>query len=204
MRATFGPTFLPRETTFALEAGAGVLTVEDLYPEPLRVASLGVRGRVDLRGGVMVIEQFMADLGGPRLEGEATVTDRLGTLDLEATVAVTTLPTDLLASYWPAGVGRNAREWLTQPQSRGVVRRAEARVHARAPPDDLGAAEILSLDGAIGFDGVTVAYVEGMPPVTDVAGSAAFDLRTFSIDLPAGRLPEIGRASCMGRVFPYV
>lgn len=191
VRATFGPTFLPLGTTFALRAGAGVLRLDGLYPEPLRVASLGVAGDVDLPGGVLTVERFVADLGGPRLEGAATVTDRAGTLAIEGTGAVLDLPTDLLAGYWPERLGRGARAWVTRNLSRGIVRRAEARMSARMPAEDLGRMRLLSLAGDIGFDGVSVRYLDGMPPVTGVAGTAAFDRRSFTLDLTAGRLQDL-------------
>jgi len=191
IRASFGTTFVPLSTTFILEAGAGVLRIDDFYPEPVRVASLALSGEIDLQGGVMSIERFAADLGGPRLEGRATVTDRAGLLDIAANAAVTTMPTDLLATYWPPGVGRNAREWVTKNLSRGIVRRAELDVVARAPARDLGEMQAVSLDGRIEFDGVTVTYLESMPPVTHVAGSATFDLTRFAISVAGGSLRDL-------------
>lgn len=191
VNATFGPTFVPRQARFSLAAGAGALRLDGVFPEPLRVARIDLAGSADLPGGTMVIERFAADLGGPRLEASATIVDRAGTLEVEGTTAVTMLPTDLIASYWPPAAGVHARNWVTGNLSRGIVRRAEAHLRAHAPADDVAGLTVADLEGSITFDGVTVNYLDGMPPVTDVSGTARFDRGSFTITTEGGRLRDL-------------
>ncbi|MEO3433772.1 AsmA-like C-terminal region-containing protein [Inquilinus sp. CAU 1745] len=185
----------PTGTRFALQAGAGQLRMEDFFPQPLGFAGLSMEGWIDLRGGTLAVDQFAVDLGGPRIEGAMTVVDRAGVVHLFAEADLRDLPTDLLATYWPPELERGARDWVVKHLSRGIVRQATLSVHAVADQDELTQPAIESLYGAIAFDGVTVDYLDGMPPVVDVAGRAIFDPHAFHIDAWQGRLDDLSVVS---------
>ncbi|MEE8272036.1 MAG: AsmA-like C-terminal domain-containing protein, partial [Alphaproteobacteria bacterium] len=188
---TLGPRFVPTSGIFALQGGAGLIWARELYPEPLPVAGLALSGAVDLQSDILTIDLFAVDFGGPKVRGRATVVDTDGALQVEATADVENMPTDLLATYWPPDVSTGARDWVTTNLSLGVVRRATANLFATIPIADPAQAGLISLAGDLEFDGVTVRYLEGMPPVTGVDGTATFDQDGFQLSLGSGRLLDL-------------
>src|SRR5690606_13732389 len=57
--------------------------------------------------------------------------------------------------------------------------------------DRLAEAAVVSLAGDISFEGVTVNYLDGLPPVTGVDGTADYDLQTFRIATRGGQVGDL-------------
>ena len=187
----FGPDLDPDRLAFVLQAGAGQLRIEEAYEQPLPVAGLALSGVVDFGDDRMVIDRVQVDLGGPRLRGSATVRDFTGILDIDAEALIENMPVDLLATYWPEALAPNAREWVTGNLSLGMVRAAGASIRARVPAGRPDEGEVSEIDGNIVFDGVRVNYLDGLPAVHDVVGSATFDAERFDLALNSGRLHDL-------------
>ena len=187
----FGPDLSPDRMAFVLQGGAGQLRIEDIYDAPLPVAGLALSGVIDFGDDRMVFDRFSIDLGGPKLRGSATIRDFTGVLDVDAEALVEDLPVDLLASYWPETVAPDAREWVTGNLSLGMVRSAGASIRAQIPADSLDDTDVSEVGGTIEFDGIQVNYLEGLPPVGDVAGSATFDSTSFTLAINSGRLRDL-------------
>ena len=189
--AEFGPDLSPGRMAFVLQGGAGQLRIEELYDSPLPVAGLALSGVIDVGGDRLVIDRFSVDLGGPTLRGSATIRDITGILDVEAEAMIENLPVDLLASYWPETLSPSAREWVANNLSLGMVRAADTTIKARISadhPDESGVSEI---GGTIVFDGIRVNYLDGLPPVDDVAGRATYDAASFILVLESGQLRDV-------------
>ncbi|MGP1396925.1 MAG: YhdP family protein [Inquilinaceae bacterium] len=183
--------FQPATGGFAITAGAGLLNLAPLFDQPVSVAAIGLGGTILFDQRRLDVESVSIDLGGPRIAATATIVDGDGLLDIAADAVVLDLPTDLLRGYWPQDAIPGGRFWVTRNLTRGVVRRADARLRATVPAFDPGAMDIETLAGTIRFDGVTVTYLDGMPPVTDVAGTATFDAAGFDLALTGGRLDDL-------------
>ena len=187
----FAPGLEPDRLAFVLQGGAGQLRIEEAYDGPLPVAGLALSGVVDLGEDRMVIDRMQIDLGGPTLRGSATVKDFTGVLDVDAEALIENMPVDLLATYWPEALATNARAWVTENLSLGMVRAAGASIRARVPADRPDEGEVTEIDGMIVFDGVRVNYLDGLPAVHDVAGNATFDADSFVLALNSGRLRDL-------------
>ncbi|MEQ8966385.1 MAG: AsmA-like C-terminal domain-containing protein [Azospirillaceae bacterium] len=186
----------PVSADFAVTGASGRLDLAGLYEAPLTIAGLGAGGRVDFEGGRLRIDDVTIDLGGPTVTGSARVEDVGDRLDILATADIAGLPTDLLARYWPPGLGGNARDWVTTNLTRGRVDRARVILGARLPVADPAAVapealELVSLGGRIGFDGVRLTVLDGLPPITGLGGIATFDKASFTIEAGGGRLDDL-------------
>lgn len=183
--------FQPLLLDFSLSGQAGVLRLAPLFDTPRTVAGLTLDGSLSFVDRQLALHQIGLDLGGPSLIAAVTATEREGAVSIAAEAVAQDLPVDLLATYWPPGLGVNARDWVIPNVTRGMAR------HARIAADltlSLDEAEVLTLrrfDGDIAFDGVRLTYLDGMPPVTEIAGTAHFGPDRFTLALTEGRMGEI-------------
>ncbi len=165
--------------------------MDALFPRPVTIGGLELAGSIDLPARRLHVEQAQIELGGPRITARGTATEAAGRVRIEAEATVSGLPVDLLDSYWPNSAGRGARRWVTRNLARGMVRSATARLRADAPAGDPAALAVAAFDGSMAFDGLQVTYLDGLPPVTGVAGTAAFDRHSLIVDVTGGRLRDL-------------
>ncbi len=109
--------------------------------------------------------------------------DIIGVIFAAATGEMTQMQ---LLRLWPLMVGQHPREWIQQHLSEGRVTAAEVRGRLRIPLVDPSRTHVDALDGTIDMRGFTVNYLAGMPPVTALNGSAAFDAQDFRIKVQSG------------------
>lgn len=175
---------------FRLTTGAGTLTLPALFEEPVALAFAELQGGFHRAQRRVTLDDLFADLGGPVLRAAATMVDLGDRVDLKAQAALEGMPVDDLRRHWPIPAIPNARRWVTENLSQGLVHSAQVTVDAEIPHGGAPDAEPLihALDGEIRFDGVNVRYFKPLPPVTGVAGVAAFNARTFGLVLAGGRL----------------
>lgn len=96
------------------------------------------------------------------------------------------VPVDKLKTYWPQGMGTNARDWVTVQIQHGVAEAAGVDVKLSLPQE--GDAVVEALDGKIRFRDLTVDYLPPMPPVKNVSGNIVFNKDYFDIDADSGTL----------------
>ncbi|WP_300299793.1 AsmA-like C-terminal domain-containing protein [Ferrovibrio sp.] len=187
---------------FDLHAGAGRVQAPDFLVAPLELTEARFRGYADAANGRLYLDEgsisfadnFRLSFGGwlSRSEGE-----RYG-LDLKGQFF--DLPTSALAQYWPPGMARNARDWVTTRISEGRV--SAGRFAAALTPAMLAGEvklprEAVKLDFA--FEGLQVDYLPPMTKLRDGKGAAAMDADVFDLSVesatvnlpgnPAGNLP---------------
>lgn len=107
---------------------------------------------------------------GPRLDMTGAVALRgplPGILDLR----IDRVKAALLARYWPAGVAKDARAYVTRHVIKGVA--TDGAFHATF---DLGTGEIApgAVTGGFRARGVTLDWFDGAPPITGLAGTLRF------------------------------
>ena len=189
-----GPDFLPFDTRYEIESSAGVLHLEALYPEPLAVTSMSLSGTADLERGIAEVDRLEIDLGGPRLDGLASLNSHDGVLDTVGELALHDVPIDELATYWPEGLAPGGRIWALESLRGGVLRSASATFQLRAPVDDLAAVEVISLSGGMEVQGTDLTFLPEMPPVADATAEAQFDTDAMVFTVLAGTLEELSIA----------
>lgn len=190
-----GPGFAPDLASFALRGSAGRIGLDRAFPRPATVAGWELSGSVDVTAHRMRIDRAVIDLGGPRLTATATMTAAPAGFTLEAEAALRTLPVDLLDLYWPVGASPGGRHWVTRNIAQGMVRQVSLRLSATAPPEDPFDIALRSFDGSMAFDGLRVSYLDGMPPVVEVGGTAQFSAEGMVLDLGTGRVLDLAMPS---------
>ncbi len=147
--------------------------------------------------GTLSIKDMVAGLAPPsggagpvaRLEADATGLFR-GTVEQAQGIGLTLsgvlsdLPFDDLKHYWPAKLGEDAREWVVPNLRDGIAERAAIDLILRPDPD--GETELVSVAGVIEAEGLTVDYLNPMPPVTNASGIATFNADRFDIKVLGG------------------
>ena len=150
----------------------GVLKAEDL------TLALGV----DDDGPVARFDATVSGLTPDALEGGRTLA-----LSADITGSAANVAFNDLHHYWPKTLGVNARDWVMPGLRDGVADRASISVALR--PGRSGETELVSLAGDIHASGVTVNYLDPMPPVRNASASAAFTEKRFDIDIHGGEGP---------------
>lgn len=171
---------------FDISGSAGLLRLPAPVGVDYPVAAVELRGEVTDLPGRLTVEELRIDLGGPVLTAKGLAEIEGFTTVIKANAQLVELPVDTLPAYWPPGLAKNARDWVTTNLSDGIVRLAEMAVAARRTAD--GAVVIDKLDGTIRPEGVTVDYLSPMPPVKKARAVCTFDAKTFRIDVDGGEV----------------
>lgn len=176
-------------------AGPGAIELPEFYGQDLQVAGIQVRARFERSGETIEIERAIVDLGGPVLRASARVSGLSGRGLLEADAVVEGMEADRLQHFWPAKVAKNARGWVTENISHGIVR--EARIKLTGELKDLKDLSVRSVTGGLVYENLTVRYLHPMPPVRQVRGTATFTDARFDLAITGGTLDglRIGQSS---------
>jgi uncharacterized protein YhdP len=184
---------------FTLAAGAGHITMPDLWLQPLSLREAQMRGRFEASntpgiGDTLVIESAsaaFADRLAITLSGQLRrpMPDELG---LEIKGRFTDLPVDALAHYWPIGMAKNARDWIMAHIRGGMV--PEAEFNAQVSPAMLAGKQKLPRDAvrlAFRFEGLGVDYFPPLTRLTEAKGAAVLDADEFNLTVASGRVGSL-------------
>lgn len=94
-----------------------------------------------------------------------------------------------LYRYWPRGLNDDARDWVVNNISEGMVHRAGIDLSLSAKEN--GEIELHHVHGDMEMDGVSVDYLNPMPKVKNAKGWAKFDHQTFKITATGGQVADI-------------
>jgi uncharacterized protein YhdP len=179
------------ELEFNVVSGAGALDFSEIWSAPQKVKEIRVKGRVSGDFDRLDVAEAIIDFGGPKIEAEAHV-QRVGDearLQLDATLFE--LPFAGLATYWPEGLGKTARKWVTTNIQKGSARETNMRLIGWMPAGDIGGLKVSSLNGTMRYDGLEVDYWSPLPKVKNAKGTATFSADRFDLVLSGGDLHEI-------------
>ncbi|WP_374443945.1 DUF3971 domain-containing protein [Stella sp.] len=184
--------------TLDLRGGAGRLVHDVLPGGTLEVSAATARLDWDATAGRVELEDLFLDLGGPTIAvtaraagiGPDIVADlRNGraAVRVAAEAAIVDVPTPTLWRLWPATIVPNGRRWVSTNIADGRVRDAQIKVEAVLPGGG-GEPRVEKLDGVFSYEGLTVTYLNGLPPVRQAHGTARFDDQQMVLDVAGGVL----------------
>jgi len=192
------------DVNFDLTAGAGEIVIPEIYPAPLTVTQLALRGRATEAFNRLVIDEAVIDVGGPVVALNGELRRRDNSIEFQLDTSVTALPVDDLSRLWPQDVAVNARRWITKNIEDGVVETAALSISAAVNLDDIAAIELRKAVGEIELRGATVHYLRPMPPVRDVAARGRFDGVNLVFDIGKGHVGALnidaGRVAINGLI----
>ncbi len=175
--------------SFDLSSGAGTVALPSAPEELLPVGYAHVRGRL-MDFNDLLIEQFYADLEGPRISATALVSNISSGGDLRADAAFEQVSFGWLPEHWPSYLSPNVRKWVTRRLSDGAVDEGQVTVTAKAPEDDPFAFKLTNIGGWMSASNVTVDYLPPMPKVRGAVGRATFGPTHVDIRVSAGHVGE--------------
>lgn len=176
---------------FEIKGRDGRVLAPALWPEALPVKSLMVRGRVQQNPDFAVFDEIRLDIGGPTVSGNAVIT-RIGeSAAFNGHALVRDMPIRVIRKFWPADLQRKARDWIIPNIRAGTLREIRLDISAHTGGGGKGGLQVDSLTGTMRFDGASVRYLDELPPATNVAGVAVFNLKQFIITLSNGELDEL-------------
>ncbi|MBW6396458.1 AsmA-like C-terminal region-containing protein [Roseomonas sp. HJA6] len=126
-----------------------------------------------------------AAAAAPTITGQAEARRAGAQWRIEAQFGLDQVAAADLGFYWPAGIARGAREWLTENLTDGVARDGNWRLTATVDPAT-GAFALASLDGTLDAEGLEVHWLRPIPPAAHANGRARFGLDAIEIDLTGG------------------
>jgi len=175
---------------FVVGADKGIINVAKVYKKPVEVKDIYIKGKTDSYTKKTSIEEFRLSLGDALLSAKGSVEDgregKVAILDAE----LQEFPINDLSVYWPDSLQDIARSWIVSNIREGVAHKAT--LHSILLVDnDFSKVDLIDINGNIDFSGAEVNYFSPLKRVTDVKGSAAYDDKSFNLDIKSGKLDDV-------------
>ena len=183
-------------TTFDLTGGPGMLTMAGTFEAPLAIRGLALSASFDPANDRLTLANAEVRFDGPRLQASGTIDGvHAGagmTEDMRIAMKLTGEDIALaeLPRYWPVKVKQNPRGWIATHVSEGVAR-VEAEVGLTLPGGEPSATIIDQFAGTIAGSGLTVHYLDPLPPVEGAEGTAHFTREEFTAEFTRGHVQGI-------------
>lgn len=190
-RLRLGPDWRPQTATLDLRGETGRLDLAGLYDRPLTMAGLALAAEADFPANRLRLDRAEIDLGGPRILAVGDMRAEEGAFRSSLTATLFNLPGDLLPRYWPPGLNPEAHAWVAEHIAGGRVDHATLEIAATSPlgrPADFAPQ---TLRARFGYSGLTVRYLDGLPPVTGISGSGSYDGEAVRFAVERGGVGEL-------------
>lgn len=198
-RATFSGTFRPVRNEhkkvvswdFNLRAEDALLGVQEAGLEPVKVDEWTASGSLSPNGSV-TLSHFVIRAGEAKIAASGSVTDDATSPAVNLSGEVSPMPVDTLKRLWPKFLAGKARAWVLERVAGGQV--LGGRFNVALPAGALKAIEegADAPEGAINvelnFNGMSIAYIAGMPPVVTGDATLTVSGTEFTVDIPTGKI----------------
>jgi hypothetical protein len=186
----FAPDLRPA-LAFRIEGDAGTLTHER-FPAPLQVRTLRASGRLE-RARLEVRDAAVAfgtdGAPGPILAFSGVAEDLEDARTFAGTVTLTNLPMAESVNYWPKGLAKGARKWVTRNITAGSLDRLVGAFSVRVQDGDVKVEQSL---GTLSYHGLEVQYLREVPSVVGLAGQGTFDRKALHLEALEGASQQLG------------
>ena len=149
------------------------------------IASVRAKGRYTAERRRLNLSSLKFDLDGPKVNLTSLIDGIGGETIVMSRGIVHNLKVDDLPKYWPRTMGTVPWKWITKHLSKGTVKEILADVVLRI--SKAGKVNIESLTGDMQLKNFDVRYMEGMPLVKAVSGTAKFNRERFDIFVEKGK-----------------
>jgi hypothetical protein len=178
---------------FNLKSGQGSFATPAASIPAYDFKSVTIDGRLNRNPDQIQIAGATVDFGETQATLAGVVT-RVGTIAaINATVTIPSMPADDLKKFWPPGAASGARKWVTGNMRDGVYRDTTASLTARIPIDgkDSGQVIVDSINGRMNISGVTIDYLNPMPPLKNTVATATFSDSRFDFAVQGGNVGDL-------------
>ena len=179
------------EGTFLLESPGGHVDVPEFFEHPFDLGPTSLTGTLAPGLGGFEVTDFFPGVGTGRLGGRFLVSGWTDDAAVELAIDANELPVDDLALYWPVVAAPAARGWIVNHLSQGLIR--EASIAFRSTLGDLTTGDPPTEGLAVNVEtgGVTISFLEGMPPLKGVDGHVEIAGETVRIETRGGSVAGV-------------
>ncbi len=178
-------------THATLDAANGRIANPAIFAAPVDIRALSVRARLSDDLGRVDIDEVFVDFGGPSIRAAAIVEDPLGRPRVGARADLTGVRTADVKRLWPMPASPNAREWIVENLAEGRVPTAHAEIALRVVDAEWTKVSIERARLDFTVEGLAVRYIEGLPAVLGVSGTATLDARRLEIKARGGTIGNL-------------
>ncbi|WP_010301170.1 AsmA-like C-terminal domain-containing protein [Candidatus Odyssella thessalonicensis] len=163
-----------------INAKQGTVTLPAYFPHVLTITQAEAQARLSPKKLALTDVRFRSDALEAHISGEVEAESLATALNQQQPVTIsikghlTTLAIDKIDTYWPKPLGVKARRWITTNLSQGHISQATLQLKGQANLTPDPAFKVDSLAGNIDVEGVTVAYLGDLPPVTNACGHCSY------------------------------
>ena len=182
----------PAAWNFSLKADGVVLAVEEFGLAPMRIDEWKLAGSVAPDDGRLTISSFIIRSGMSSIVFAGSIHDAPGSPEIQLAGELTPMTMDTLKRFWPKFFAGSAREWALQRVAAGQMLGGRFKVNLAAGElakiEAGGDAPEGAIDVDLDFTGLSIAYMEDLPPV--LTGDAKLTIKgtEFSVDIPQGKV----------------
>lgn len=194
VRAIFNEEMQIENAALNLHGEKGSLVWPSLWPQPLALTKLSLAAYYDVTTRQAKLTEAMIDSDGVILSLQAEAMPQSGDdsrAQVSARASIRDWPLDRVSTLWPESLAPNPRAWIVANMSAGQFREVAADVSLTTGWNQLDDIRDLKLQGKIALEKATVKYLEGMPPVTGVSGTATADQSTLTMQLTGGKAARV-------------
>ncbi|MGH6929901.1 MAG: DUF3971 domain-containing protein, partial [Dongiaceae bacterium] len=180
-----------------LLGGPGKLAMAGVFEPPLDVRKLAVSASYDPAGDRLTLAKADIQFEGPRVTATGSVdgvhagAGAAADMRIVAKLTAEKLALAQLPRYWPQKVKPNPRNWIAGHVTEGMAERVDADVSLTMSGGDPAKTIIDQFAGSIAGTGLTVHYLDPLPPVEGAVGTAHFTHKDFNVDFTAGHVQGI-------------
>ncbi len=168
-----------------IQAADGVkVLVPGTKSHRLPLASLKAAGRYSGVEKTAEVDRIDLDLRGPKVSAKGRALDLGAAPVISFEIDVNETPLDDLPTYWAPEWAPDARVWILENVSDGVI--PAVSVNARLRRDESGEVHVDYLTGGISVTGATVDYLNPMPKIRNAQGKGTFTRSKFDMAITSG------------------
>jgi hypothetical protein len=176
---------------FDLRGTRGSLTIPGYYDTPLEIADFVLTGGLSDGGRRLDIRKFEISTAGPKLSTSGVFVGDEQEWSYSGSFALSALPAADIANYWPVGLKPAARTWVTTNITAGTVEKLDLRIALRKREHNTEPLLLDLVKGSFRYGGLTIRFMEHLPPITKVDGFAAFDDKDLKFTIASGELEGV-------------
>ena len=175
----------------SFDGGPGRLTLRNRLPKPIDIGGLRFKARIEDDFNSVRLTEGQVDIDGSVVTANASARKLGDQVRLRLDAAVRNLDMAKLPRYWPKGLGKSARDWVTMNIRAGRVSRGTIAMVLHAPAKKPTRMTAESISGGLEYRDLVVRYFAGLPNAVEVAGTASFTKDRFDLDVAAGRVDDV-------------
>ncbi|MBL9011498.1 MAG: AsmA-like C-terminal domain-containing protein [Alphaproteobacteria bacterium] len=167
----------------------GRLAIPDLFDGETPVDRLAMAADNDLVADILTLEELNLTSGPSRISVHGQVAGLIaGAPSIRMDGTISELPVMRLGTLWPKGVATGARDWIMENVHGGMITGGTLMADLTARQLEDGDVPDSAARFELNFTGVDMAYIDGLPHLTDVKGSAVVLGNRFRSSIESGRV----------------